>query len=359
MGCGMSVQTKEATVSEASVSNAEDANNVNQVVQILILGPSNSGKSSFLKQVRLIYVKDISKAERLSTVPLIVSNLGETLSCLLRAMYMDGIDFDNPRLKQTVSRFLQLTKFFKINMVEGKEMRDILRLARRLWADDRVKEYFNYARHYLQLVDMGGYFLNNLQRISQAEFVPNDQDMLHARRVTTGSTEIKFVYSHNRFLVIDVGGMRDERKKWIQYFNKVGVIFFCASLADYNLYVEEDPNKNAMYESLELFDSIVNSPWLTKTPVILFLNKNDIFAEKIKRSPITDYFPDYKGDTKSYDDTLYFLKQKFLSLNRGTKRPVYTYVTCAFDTEHVKLLLEVSVDILLKRQSSNEQSSQF
>ena len=354
MGCGVSVQTMKANASKAPVSSAGEANEVSQVVQILILGPSNSGKSSFVKQVRLIYVKNMSKTERLSTVPLIVSNIGETLSCLLRAMYMDGIDFVDTRLKQTVSILLQLTKFFKMNMVESKEMHDILRLAKRLWADDRVKEYFNCARHYLQLVDMDGYFLNSIQRISQEGFVPNDQDILHARHVTTGCTEVKFMYNHNRFSVIDVGGTREERKKWSQLFSKIGVIFYCASLADYNLPVEEDPNKNAMHESLELFDSIVNSPWLTKTPVILFLNKNDIFAEKLKCSPITDYFPDYEGDTKSYDETLYFLKQKFLSLNRGTKRPVYTYVTCAFDTEHVKLFLEVSVDILLKRQSSNE-----
>ena len=87
MGCGMSVQTNETNVSEIGTSNGEEATTDSQVVQILILGPSNSGKSSFLKQVRLIYVKDISKTERLSTIPLIVSNLGETLSCLLRAMY--------------------------------------------------------------------------------------------------------------------------------------------------------------------------------------------------------------------------------------------------------------------------------
>ena len=69
---------------------------------------------------------------------------------------MDGIDFIDPRLKQTVSKFLQLTKFFKVSMLQSKEMSDILRLARRLWADDRVKEYFNFARHYLQLIDTVG-----------------------------------------------------------------------------------------------------------------------------------------------------------------------------------------------------------
>ena len=50
-----------------------------------------------------------------------------------------------------------------------------------------------------------------------------------------------------------------------------------------------------MLEALMLFDSICNSTWFTKTSMILFLNKIDIFKEKIKDSPIKKYFPDYKG----------------------------------------------------------------
>lgn len=50
-----------------------------------------------------------------------------------------------------------------------------------------------------------------------------------------------------------------------------------------------------MYEALMLFDSICNSQWFANTSMILFLNKVDIFKEKIRRSPIKAYFPDYTG----------------------------------------------------------------
>ena len=51
-----------------------------------------------------------------------------------------------------------------------------------------------------------------------------------------------------------------------------------------------------MIESLKLFDSIVNNQWFLNTSVILFLNKKDLFEEKIRESPLTICFPDYTGN---------------------------------------------------------------
>lgn len=50
-----------------------------------------------------------------------------------------------------------------------------------------------------------------------------------------------------------------------------------------------------MQESLKLFDSICNNKWFTDTSIILFLNKKDLFEEKIRKSPLTICFPEYTG----------------------------------------------------------------
>ena len=47
---------------------------------------------------------------------------------------------------------------------------------------------------------------------------------------------------------------------------------------------------------MKLFDSICNNKWFTDTSIILFLNKKDLFEEKIKRSPLTICFPEYAGE---------------------------------------------------------------
>jgi len=46
---------------------------------------------------------------------------------------------------------------------------------------------------------------------------------------------------------------------------------------------------------MQLFDSICNNKWFTDTSIILFLNKKDLFIQKILTSPISICFPEYKG----------------------------------------------------------------
>lgn len=53
--------------------------------------------------------------------------------------------------------------------------------------------------------------------------------------------------------------------------------------------------QNRMHESLMLFDSICNNKFFIDTSIILFLNKKDLFGEKIKKSPLTICFPEYPG----------------------------------------------------------------
>ena len=95
--------------------------------------------------------------------------------------------------------------------------------------------------------------------------------------------------------MIDVGGQRSERRKWIHCFDSVTAVLFCASLNEYNQTLREDTTQNRMKESLLLFDEICNSPWFQNTAFILFFTKIDLFREKILRVPLTLCFPTYNG----------------------------------------------------------------
>ena len=106
--------------------------------------------------------------------------------------------------------------------------------------------------------------------------------------------------------MLDVGGQRSERKKWIHCFDEAKAVIFVAALSDYDLSLTEDPSMNRMSESLRLFNSICNNRWFVVASMIVFLNKSDIFSEKLKkRGPITiqEAFPDFLGDPYDYEDT--------------------------------------------------------
>ena len=58
---------------------------------------------------------------------------------------------------------------------------------------------------------------------------------MHVRIRTTGIHELRFQLDDIDFLCVDVGGQRNERKKWISQFENVDAVVFVASLAAYDM----------------------------------------------------------------------------------------------------------------------------
>ena len=84
----------------------------------------------------------------------------------------------------------------------------------------------------------------------------------------------------------DVGGQRNERKKWIHCFEGVTAVIFVAAISEYDQKLFEDASTNRMVEALDLFEDICNNAFFVKSSLILFLNKRDLFEEKIKVSRV-------------------------------------------------------------------------
>lgn len=69
---------------------------------------------------------------------------------------------------------------------------------------------------------------------------------------------------------------------------------------------------------------------------ILFLNKIDLFAEKLPNSPLGDYFPDYAGG-ENYDAACDYLLHRFVALNQNAAtKQIYAHYTCATDTQQIR-----------------------
>ncbi|KPP57783.1 hypothetical protein Z043_124458 [Scleropages formosus] len=154
-------------------------------------------------------------------------------------------------------------------------------------------------------------FLDRIDSVRQTDYTPTDQDLLRCRVLTSGIFETKFQVDKVNFQCVrrfsttstaplhvamfDVGGQRDERRKWIQCFNDVTAIIFVVASSSYNMVIREDNSTNRLREALDLFRSIWNNRWLRTISVILFLNKQDMLAEKVLagKSKIEEYFPEY------------------------------------------------------------------
>merc|ERR1719414_824676 len=164
----------------------------------------------------------------------------------------------------------------------------------------------------MKIEDSCAHFWNSVDRVQDAGFIPNDEDILYVRYRTTGVIEQKFEIKKNIFHVFDVGGQKSERKKWINCFDNVTAVIFVASMSCYDERMFEDQEKNSMSDQLALFDKICNEHVFEKTSMILFLNKKDLFAEKLAGGREITLCPDfagYSGPADHYEETSSYVKE--------------------------------------------------
>jgi len=199
-----------------------------------------------------------------------------------------------------------------------------------------------------QLNDSTRYFWDRAAEILKTDYLPSPQDILRARVRTTGIVQQNFKIAESQYTMFDVGGQRNERRKWIHCFDNVTAVIFVTAISEYDQVLYEDENTNRMDEALMLFDQILNHPSFAKTSMILFLNKRDLFAEKLKRKDLTCWNASCTAG-KDYDAAIDFIKTRFLEKNKEPeKRQVYVHPTCATDTTNVQIVMDSVFDIILK-----------
>ncbi|KAF7306308.1 hypothetical protein MIND_00421900 [Mycena indigotica] len=345
MGCVQSAGVDE----EAKARNDEIENQLKRdrmmaknEIKMLLLGAGESGKSTVLKQMKLIHLDGYNAQERDAYKEIIFSNTIQSMRAILEAMPQLDISL-SPQNDARRSTILSLPPQIEADVLP----RDVADAVRGLWRDPGVKEAVRRSREF-QLNDSAVYYFNSIDRMSSPDYLPTDQDILRSRVKTTGITETTFKVGELTYKLFDVGGQRSERKKWIHCFENVTALVFLVSLSEYDQMLYEDESVNRMQEALTLFDSICNSRWFVKTSIILFLNKIDLFAEKLPRSPLGDYFPDYNGGD-NYDAACDYLLHRFVSLNQSAAtKQIYAHYTCATDTQQIKFVLSAIQDILLQ-----------
>ena len=86
-------------------------------------------------------------------------------------------------------------------------------------------------------------FFTEASRIAASNYVPSKEDVLRARAKTTAITETRFSMGQLSIHMVDVGGQRSERKKWIHNFESVTSIIFCTALSEYDQVLLEEKNQ--------------------------------------------------------------------------------------------------------------------
>lgn len=337
---------------------------IRKIFNILLLGSGGCGKSTFLKQMKIIESEEGNVAEpfpleerRTKWRMIVFSNIFSGIRVLLEQMQVLRIRFSNSENERKGREIMDIESFQAFLTADRTKIRpDFALKVETLWADPGIQSCFERRSEY-QLEDSTQYFLDNLEHVLEENYIPSVEHVLHVRVKTEQIYHQDIPLKKGGTMrMIDVGGQRIYREKWIHYFSEVVTIIFITSLSEFNLKLEEDQNVSRTDESLGLFQKIAENKFFLNTCVILFLNKKDLLQQKLQRGVnFQDYFPEFDPD--DFEDKPDYPKEAEYMMNLYTEkvedlfhedRPLYSHVTCATDTNNVKIIWNVVRNTILE-----------
>lgn len=374
-----SICSKQNPVAEADVEEKAQAAEIDRritqeakaekhIQKILLLGAGESGKSTIFKQIKVLFQTGFGEAERKNYTSVIHANVYQSIKIL----YDGSKEFSeseedsskyvvSPANKDIGEMLSDIGGRSDYPFLNEKLAQDI----EAIWNDNAIQETYLRANEF-QVPDCTEYFMENIHRLAQPDYVPTQEDVLYSRVRTTGVAEIQFSpvgdsrKNGECYRLFDVGGQRNERKKWIHLFEGVTAVIFCAAISEYDQILFEDETKNRMIETKELFDWVLKQPWFEKTSFLLFLNKFDIFEKKVQKVPLNvcEWFKDYKPLTtgkQGIEHAYEFVKKKFEELYFQNTPPdrvdrvFKIYRTTALDQKLVKKTFKLVDETLTRR----------
>jgi len=400
MGCGASSPDGDSPNRRASDDPAEmakssgidrDLDRAKQEeegkVKLLLLGAGESGKSTIFKQMRILYGSARGDDElrmygvviRHNVIVAIrklcvhLRNLGLEAALDKEKGTANGGSSMTPRqaYDELMSHLIDNTAAFvseqslkngdqvdwvgqspRAGLAANNDAKQFLQhfvAIRIVWQSNTMKDVWS-KRAQVNVIDGHKEFLQDINRIAAPTFKPTTQDILLARMRTTQVVMERYRIDGIEFEMYDVGGQRSERRKWIDCFDNVDAVIFVAALSEFDQSLAEAKRTNRMVEALELFRSVCNNRAFANTSIMLFLNKKDIFAEKILYSDIAAQrpFADYAGPPKDRDHGVLYFIQKFKDcLIDDEFNDSFIHVTCATDTNNMEFVLDSTRTIIM------------
>ncbi|KAK7002474.1 guanine nucleotide binding protein, alpha subunit [Favolaschia claudopus] len=362
-------------------------------VKILLLGQSESGKSTVLKNFRLRFTPQYFDGERAAWRMVILLNLIGSLRVICETIEseLESPEFslvsdlhrqrcadlapvlrEEEIINQLISPSKQLLG--ELYVRPGGEWKTILASSEvaqnsasvvlsmrdeieNFWADTAVRELMEKKE--IPIRDGGGYFMDDVARITEADYVPTDSDILRARIKTMGVEEHFFEKESasaargvKDFWIYDVPGQRGSRAAWIPFFDMVQAIVFLTPLSFYEV-LEEDTRVNRLEDSVILWKDICANTLLQNCQLILFFNKMDILKAKLRAGLIiNEYVPSFADRPNTYIGATTYFKEKFKAYHKRSSpkpRSFFYYETTAVDTRSTaKIIGAVHEEIFRK-----------
>uniref|UniRef100_A0AAF5PGG8 Guanine nucleotide-binding protein alpha-6 subunit n=1 Tax=Wuchereria bancrofti TaxID=6293 RepID=A0AAF5PGG8_WUCBA len=335
-----STATVTKTVSEKATSKQidkqlqkEKLENMN-IFKVLLLG-------------KILHLNGFTEEDKSRYRQSILRNVVDSVAKMLRACETYRIVHEHV-IQEKVNIFMKFYEDVDSDIGDAQIVisHEMAKIIQQIWQSNSIQLVYERRFSY-QLLDNAKFFLNSLGRITSPDYSPTTQDILQCRFKTRGIHEINFVYKKVDFKMIDVGGQRSERRKWIHCFDDVNMVLFVVAMSEFDQADPEDESQNRMIQSYRIFKTIAQSDYFKNSSIVLFLNKYDIFQEKIRYSSLKKCWPEYGGDNSVEDCTKYLENQFQRCISN--KQKYFAFVTTATDTKNIDLMFSLAVSHIVNQ----------
>ncbi|XP_073722261.1 guanine nucleotide-binding protein subunit alpha-12-like [Misgurnus anguillicaudatus] len=313
-------------------------------VKILLMGESQSGVSTFLKQMRIINGPEFSQQELIDFRQSVYQNILKGLQLLVIEKNSMGIPWENSA-NETHKMLVMSIETWNMNL-EPHTFQGFVTAINSLWNDSGIQEAYSKIKkmHFLVTYESVKYFLNNMNRIGQLSYIPCKQDILYAGNFCRASGN----FVHRNILITEGCVTRK-----FDGCHNTTILFMVAS-SEFDQVMDDLYTSNgstSLVEALKLFKAILCNRSLCKCTIILFLNKTDLLAEKVQTADIRKYFPEFQGDPHSLEDVQRFLVECFREriTTVDDSRPFFHHFTTAVDTENIRLAFDSVKEIIMQK----------
>ncbi|KAJ6628428.1 heterotrimeric G-protein alpha subunit, GPA2-like protein [Mycena sp. CBHHK59/15] len=290
--------------------------------KVLVLGSGDSGKSTIVQRMRILHSAPFSIQEIEYYRRLVFDNLTYGLKYLIDALSNMGL-----ALSEDLETDVEVLHRAE-SLHHGEPFPErYFQLLTRLWEDNVV--WYAWGReNEAALPENLHYFFSALPRLFSPAYMPTNEDIVR----------------------VHVGGQNTERRKWIHCFQDVTNILFVVNLSGYDQCLVEDRDVNQMQDAMTIWDSICQSQWFKQTPIIICLNKYEIFKYKIAMSDVRNFFPDFDGQLGDVIAGQDYFQRQFRRIAQKAGRVehwgFYMHTTTATDTMILRVVMNAVKGLL-------------
>ncbi|XXQ30374.1 G-protein alpha subunit [Plasmodiophora brassicae] len=356
--CQPSCRRKERSASVIITRNLErDRQREARVPRVLFLGCGESGKSTLCKQLRFLHGVPYPTGELVQCRAMIhqmaINDVYRLVlaasSASVRERLGAGLVFPH-----NVQKAMYKVQQWSMDGMPERLTDDVVACIYAIWMDPGIRRVYDH-RELFHMSENVQHFFDKIATIALPSWLPSEMDILISRVKTTGIHDEVIVTEGTMIRIIDVGGQRSERRKWLNALSDVHVVMFVVAGSDYDLKCVEDNTTNRALESLDVFKQVCKAPSLREAGLVVLFNKTDLFKKKLKGVPFGEHMAGYRGDgsfasaSQYYRDLYQTAFDSVCAELHIKSRPLKFYDTTAIDKDNIKLVFHSAKSYILQQ----------